>query len=71
MKLRADAPIREPHEAGPGDFVKIGAEWYELETNDHFGIVKMSETYWEIRLKNGRGYSQRSARYYAKREDFE
>ena len=68
--LKAEAPIRNVTEVGPGDFVRIGRQWIEILSNTAHGAPELPKS-WSIECDDGNCYGMFSVDRYAKQEDFE
>jgi hypothetical protein len=76
VNKRSRKPVRSAAEIGPGDFVKLGPGWHEVETNEIFGRSFNDEPHfkrgdWEIKTKDGRVVNGWAVGAYAKAEDME
>jgi len=55
-------------EAGPGDYVKIGREWKQIEHNTAHGVDHTPRT-WTVTTTDGQRYGMWDINAYAKAEE--
>ncbi|MDB5184353.1 MAG: hypothetical protein JWN38_161 [Candidatus Saccharibacteria bacterium] len=69
-RLKRDTPVRDVTQVGKGDFVKVGSQWKEIESNPAEG-ASCSPRDWVVRTTDGGQYGMFGIHRYAKAEDIE
>lgn len=68
--LKTDAPSRSVTDVGPGDFVKIGSQWKQIESNTAAG-AQHTPRHWTVTTTDGSSHGMFGVNRYAKKEDLE
>lgn len=66
MNVKANSPRRSVTDVGPGDYVKIGSRWEQIQSNTAYGSEPTPRR-WTVCTEHG---SLWDINLYAKAEDF-
>lgn len=69
-RVKSDAPSRSCTDVGPGDFIKVGPGWVEIESNTAHGQPRTPRD-WAVTDVNGVRHSMFGINRYAKAGDLE
>jgi len=68
--LKRDVRSSGCTDVGPGDFIKVGSQWKEIESNTAHGEAR-TPRYWDVTTTDGQTYGPFDIKLYAKAEDME
>lgn len=70
MRLKDGVPTRSVTDVGPGDFIKVGSQWKEIQSNSAHGS-EHTPKHWDVRTTDGGTHGMFGINRYAKASDLE
>lgn len=64
----SEKQARDVKEIGPGDYVKVGGQWKQIESNSAYGETATPRS-WGVRTTDGGSYGMWDIQRYAKKGD--